>query len=152
MSLYYEISIVVSSLFFPAVTSAFQLFTCKLCLQFSGLRMRNFTWNRFPIKNLLIDSLLTPTVRGRQPFASHGPNVEWTLWRAGIFINTIIQTHFSILRYIAIISIIPITKRAKYMYSHFNNIALMWHLMLLALWKFFNIWWQVRWSKNQNIF
>jgi len=24
------------------------------------LRMRNFTWNRFPIKNLLIDSLLTP--------------------------------------------------------------------------------------------
>jgi len=31
-------------------------------LQFSGLRMRNFTWNRFPIKNLLIDSLLTPFV------------------------------------------------------------------------------------------
>jgi len=28
----------------------------------SGLRMRNFTWNRFPIKNLLIDSLLTPIV------------------------------------------------------------------------------------------
>jgi len=27
-----------------------------------GLRMRNFTWNRFPIKNLLIDSLLTPIV------------------------------------------------------------------------------------------
>jgi len=24
--------------------------------------MRNFTWNRFPIKNLLIDSLLTPIV------------------------------------------------------------------------------------------
>jgi len=24
--------------------------------------MRNFTWNRFPIKNLLIDSLLTPDV------------------------------------------------------------------------------------------
>ena len=32
----------------------------KLCLQFSGLRMHNFMWNRFPIKNLLIDSLLTP--------------------------------------------------------------------------------------------
>ena len=48
--------------FFSAVTSAFQLFTGKLCLQFSGLRMRNFTWNRFPIKNLLIDSLLTPIV------------------------------------------------------------------------------------------
>jgi len=48
--------------FFSAVTSAFQLFTRKLCLQFSGLRMRNFTWNRFPIKNLLIDSLLTPIV------------------------------------------------------------------------------------------
>jgi len=26
------------------------------------LRMRNFTWNRFPIKNLMIDSLLTPIV------------------------------------------------------------------------------------------
>ena len=50
MSLYYEISIVVLSLFFSAVASAFQLFTCKLCLQFSGLRMRNFMWNRFPIK------------------------------------------------------------------------------------------------------
>jgi len=48
--------------FFSAVTSAFQLFTRKLCLQFSGLRMLNFTWNRFPIKNLLIDSLLTPIV------------------------------------------------------------------------------------------
>ena len=48
--------------FFSAVTSAFQFFTRKLCLQFSGLRMRNFTWNRFPIKNLLIDSLLTPIV------------------------------------------------------------------------------------------
>jgi len=29
--------------FFSAVTSAFQFFTRKLCLQFSGLRMRNFT-------------------------------------------------------------------------------------------------------------
>jgi len=29
---------------------------------FYGLRMGNFTWNRFPIKNLLIDSLLTPIV------------------------------------------------------------------------------------------
>jgi len=48
--------------FFSAVTSAFQLFTCKLCLQFSGLRMRNFTRKRFPIKNLLIDSLLTSIV------------------------------------------------------------------------------------------
>ena len=48
--------------FFSAVTSAFQLLTRKLCLQFSGLRMCNFTWNWFPIKNLLIDSLLTPIV------------------------------------------------------------------------------------------
>jgi len=31
-------------------------------LQNSALRMRNFMWNRFPIKNLLIDSLLTPIV------------------------------------------------------------------------------------------
>jgi len=30
-------------IFSSAVTLAFQLFTCKLCLQFSGLRMRNFT-------------------------------------------------------------------------------------------------------------
>jgi len=29
--------------FFSAVTSAFHLFTRKFCLQFSGLRMRNFT-------------------------------------------------------------------------------------------------------------
>ena len=58
MSLCYEILIVVWVCFFSAVTSAFQLFTRKLCLQFSGLRMRNFTWNRFPINNLLIDSLL----------------------------------------------------------------------------------------------
>ena len=35
---------------FTFVTLAFQLFTRKLCLQISGLRMRNFTWNRFPIK------------------------------------------------------------------------------------------------------
>jgi len=62
MSLCYEILIVVLNLFFSAVTSAFQVFTRKLCLQFSGLRMRNFTWNRFPIENLLIDSLHTPIV------------------------------------------------------------------------------------------
>jgi len=46
--------------FVSAVTSDFQVFTYKLCLQFSGLRMRNFTWNRFPIKNLLIESFLSP--------------------------------------------------------------------------------------------
>jgi len=32
----------------------------KLCLQISGLRMRNFLWNPFPIKNLPTDSLLSP--------------------------------------------------------------------------------------------
>ena len=62
MSLYYEILIEVLSLFFLCCYFSFQLFTCKLCLQFSGLSMRNFTWNRFSIKNLLIDSLLTPIV------------------------------------------------------------------------------------------
>ena len=63
LQLLLSVSIVVLSLFFfSAVTSAFQLFTRKLCLQFSRLRMRNFTWNRFPIKNLQIDSLLTPIV------------------------------------------------------------------------------------------
>jgi len=30
--------------------------------------MRNFTWNRFPIKNLLIDSLLTPIVESTYLF------------------------------------------------------------------------------------
>jgi len=48
--------------FFSAVTLALQLFTRKLCLQISGLTMCNFMWNHFPIKNLLIDSLLTPVV------------------------------------------------------------------------------------------
>ena len=39
-------------------------FHVKLCIlsPYSNRRMRNFTWNRFPIKNLLIDSLLTPIV------------------------------------------------------------------------------------------
>ena len=49
--------------FFSAVTSAFQLFTCKRCLQFSGLRMRNFTWNRgCVILREIVKSLLTPIV------------------------------------------------------------------------------------------
>jgi len=53
--------ILVLSLFdFSPLTLAVLLFTCKLCLQISGLRMRDFTWNRLPIQNLLIDSLLTP--------------------------------------------------------------------------------------------
>ena len=47
---------------FTSLTLAFQLFTRKLCLQISGLKMRSFTWNQFPIKNLPIDSLLTPIV------------------------------------------------------------------------------------------
>jgi len=51
--------IVVLIFFFSVVTSPFQLFTCKLCLTFSRLRMRYYPWNRFPIKTLLIDSLLT---------------------------------------------------------------------------------------------
>ena len=61
MCLCYEILIVVLSLFFSAVTSAFQLFTRKLCLQFSGLRMRNLTWNRFPIKNFWSIPCLHPS-------------------------------------------------------------------------------------------
>ena len=78
MSLCYEILIVVLSFFFSAVTSAFQLFTCKLCLRFSGLRMRNFTWNRFPIKNLLIDFLLLPIVESTylDPYLLH---MQWNL-------------------------------------------------------------------------
>ena len=49
--------------FFSAVTLAFQLFTRKLCLQFSGLRMRNFTWNRFPMKNCWPIPCLHPSWR-----------------------------------------------------------------------------------------
>jgi len=78
MSLCYEILIVVLSLFFSAVTSAFQLFTRKLCLQFSGLRMRNLTWNRFPIKHLLLDSLLTPIVEST--YLNHSRVVFNKLW------------------------------------------------------------------------
>jgi len=51
-----------SSFGFSALTLVFQLFTCKLYLQIARLRMRNFTLNRFPIKILLIDSLLIPIV------------------------------------------------------------------------------------------
>jgi len=40
-----------SSFAFSALTLAFQLFTRKLCLHTTGLRMRNFTWNRFCVKN-----------------------------------------------------------------------------------------------------
>jgi len=64
--------------FFSAVTSAFRLFTYKLCLQFSGLRMRNFTWHRFPIKNLLIDSLLTPIVESTC-FTGVSDAVRWVV-------------------------------------------------------------------------
>ena len=64
LSLYSDLFVVVLSLFiFSALTLTFQLFTHKLCLQISGLRMGNFTWNPFPINNLLIDSLLTPSWR-----------------------------------------------------------------------------------------
>jgi len=44
---------------------AFQLSTCKLCLQFSGLRMRNCTWNRFPIKEFA-DRFLVYTHRRKR--------------------------------------------------------------------------------------
>jgi len=37
--------------------------------------MRNFTWNRFPIKNLLIDSLLTPIVE-----STHHPDCYASCW------------------------------------------------------------------------
>ena len=36
---------------------AFQCFTRKHCLQLSGLKIGNITWNRFPIKNWRIDKL-----------------------------------------------------------------------------------------------
>ena len=77
MNLYYEILIIVLSLFFSAVTSAFQLLTCKLCLQFWGLRMRKFMWNRFPIKNLLIDSLLTLIVESTYKHLGQTWKCDW---------------------------------------------------------------------------
>ena len=46
-----------------AFTLVFQHITRKLWVQISGLRMRNFTWNWFHNKNLLIDSLFTPLWR-----------------------------------------------------------------------------------------
>jgi len=58
----YYIDCSLEFVFFSAVTLAFHLFTRKLCLQFSGLRMRSFTLTRFPIKTLLFHSLLTPIV------------------------------------------------------------------------------------------
>ena len=72
--------------FLSAVTSGFQLFTRKLCLQFSGLRMRNFTWNQFPIKNLLIDSLLTPiaesTYLNRDMCQFESPQKDESRWQS----------------------------------------------------------------------
>jgi len=63
--------------FFSVVTSTLLLFTRKFSLQFSGLRMRNFTWNRFPIKHLLIDSLLTPIVESTNQNASQINVARW---------------------------------------------------------------------------
>ena len=51
--------------------------TRKLCLQISGLRMYNFMWNRFPIKNLLIDSLLTPIVESPSPKKFQNVQKRW---------------------------------------------------------------------------
>ena len=88
------------------------------------MQQHNKTWEQY----------LTDYNRVRQPFGSDESNIECTtFWWAEIFINTIIQTRFSILRYIATISIILITKIAIYMHAHFNNTTLMQHLMLLAL-------------------
>jgi len=42
--------ILVLSFFVFSALLAFQFFTRKLCLQFSRLRISNFTWNRLPIK------------------------------------------------------------------------------------------------------
>ena len=87
---------------------------------FSVIKRHFFNNVKFPLLALFLCSKVW------EPFAGRGPNVErTTFWRAGIFINTIIQTRFSILRYIATISIILITKIAKYMHSLFNNTALM---------------------------
>jgi len=66
LSLCSDLFVVVLSLFiFSALTLTFQLFTHKLCLQISGLRMGNFTWNPFPINICWFDTLLTPSWRVR---------------------------------------------------------------------------------------
>jgi len=63
LSLCSDLFHLVLSLFaFSALDFAFQLFTHRLCPQIAGLKMCNFKWNRFPIKHLLFDSLLTSIV------------------------------------------------------------------------------------------
>ena len=57
-------SVRVKSFFaFSALILAFELFTHKLCLEISELRMCNFTSTKFSIRNLPINSLLTPIVK-----------------------------------------------------------------------------------------
>jgi len=69
--------------------------------------MRNFTWNRFPIKNLLIDSLLTPIVestyliqmkslycaakRLRGNLTQYSPAVKHTLLHANVRLSIVEQ-------------------------------------------------------------
>ena len=61
-SLCSDFSISVLSLFaFSALT--FHLFSSKLCLQISGLRMRNITWNWFPIEKFADQFLACPHCR-----------------------------------------------------------------------------------------
>jgi len=46
--------------------------------------MRNFTWNRFPIKNLLIDSLLTPIVESTY-LQIDCVTLRWSWWSSHFF-------------------------------------------------------------------
>ena len=106
-----------------------QKMRCKTCCEITGaLRYQPVIRRASCLTDVKSALKLTPYCRGRQPFASHGPNVECTtLWRAGLFINTIIHIHFSILRYIATISIIPITKSKIYVFTlqqHSINVTL----------------------------
>ena len=112
--------------FFSAITSAFQLFIGKLCLQFSGLRMRKFAWNRFPIKNLLIDSLLTPIVesaylKGHQAVAKtlhwKCDNDHLLVWVFYVIFNVLITDTVLLLRVV-----FHATSFCK------SNLLFLWHI------------------------
>ena len=59
--------------------------------------MRNFTWNRFPIKNLLIDSLLTPIVESTYlnylRFAQEQTNIPRLEY--GQFVRCVVFSYFN---------------------------------------------------------
>jgi len=58
--------------------------------------MRNFTWNRCPLKNLLIDSLLIPTVEGNYLHTCAGEGVVSSVF----FANAVVHPRWYVFNYI----------------------------------------------------